>query len=198
MAQGAASALWDNDAWHVMLVRHLQLARDAGALDRLPLLPARWVRIVVWSGDFAAAAALIAEADAVVRGDRERRCAVRRMMLASPAREQAEAAPLIEATIAEAAAGGPGNRGGLRALGGRHPAQRPGPVRRCAGGGPASQPGHLRALHLHVGAARADRGRRPHRGYRHRGRRAGPAGGNAPRPAGPTSAWASRRAAARW
>ena len=65
MAQGAASALWDNDAWHVMLVRQLQLARDAGALERLPLLLASLGTEVVWSGDFAAGAALVAEADAV-------------------------------------------------------------------------------------------------------------------------------------
>jgi hypothetical protein len=31
MAQGAASALWDSHAWHVMLVRQLQLARGARA-----------------------------------------------------------------------------------------------------------------------------------------------------------------------
>ena len=35
MAQGAASALWDSDAWHVMLVRQLQLARAAAAPARL-------------------------------------------------------------------------------------------------------------------------------------------------------------------
>ena len=64
MAQGAASALWDSDAWHVMLVRQLQLARDAGALERLPLLLASLGTEVVWSGDFAAGAALVAEADA--------------------------------------------------------------------------------------------------------------------------------------
>ena len=36
-AQAAASALWDDDAWRTMLARQVQLARDAGALDQLPI-----------------------------------------------------------------------------------------------------------------------------------------------------------------
>ena len=55
LAQGTASALWDDDAWRAMLVRQLQLARDAGALERLPLLLASLGTAVAWSGDFAAA-----------------------------------------------------------------------------------------------------------------------------------------------
>ena len=108
MAQGAASALWDNDAWHVMLVRQLQLARDAGALERLPLLLASLGTEVVWSGDFAAGAALVAEADAVCEATGSRSFPFTAMMLASLRGNQAEAAALIEATLAEAAAAGQG------------------------------------------------------------------------------------------
>jgi len=35
LAQAAASALWDDDAWRVLLVRQVRLARAAGALDGL-------------------------------------------------------------------------------------------------------------------------------------------------------------------
>ena len=108
MAQGAASALWDSDAWHVMLVRQLQLARDAGALERLPLLLASLGTEVVWSGDFAAGAALVAEADAVCEATGSRSFPFTAMMLASLRGNQAEAAALIEATLAEAAAAGQG------------------------------------------------------------------------------------------
>jgi DNA-binding CsgD family transcriptional regulator len=108
MAQGAASALWDDDAWHVMLVRQLQLARDAGALERLPLLLASLGTEVVWSGDFAAGAALVAEADAVCEATGSRAAPFAAMMLASLRGNQAEAAALIEATLAEAAAAGQG------------------------------------------------------------------------------------------
>jgi DNA-binding CsgD family transcriptional regulator len=108
MAQGAASALWDSDAWHVMLVRQLQLARDAGALERLPLLLASLGTEVVWSGDFAAGAALVAEADAVCEATGSRSFPFTAMMLASLRGNQAEAAALIEATLAEAEAAGQG------------------------------------------------------------------------------------------
>jgi len=108
MAQGAASALWDDDAWHAMLVRQLQLARDAGALERLPLLLAALGTEVVWSGDFAAGAALVVEADAVCEVTGSRAAPFTAMMLASLRGNQAEAAPLIEATLAEAAATGQG------------------------------------------------------------------------------------------
>ena len=108
LAQAAASALWDDDAWHAMLVRHLRLARDAGALERLPLLLGALGTAVAWSGDFAAADALVTEADAVREATGTRAAPFTAMMLAALRGHQAEAASLIEATIAEATAGGQG------------------------------------------------------------------------------------------
>src|SRR5260370_26985692 len=92
----------------VMLVRQVRLARDAGALDQLPVMLGVLGTAVVWSGDFAAAASLIAEADAVCEATGSRAAPFAAMMLASLRGDQAEAAPLIEATIAQAAAGGQG------------------------------------------------------------------------------------------
>ena len=108
-AQAAASALWDDDAWHAMLVRQVRLAREAGALDQLPIMLGALGTAAVWSGDFAAAASLIAEADAVCEATGSRAAPFAAMMLASLRGDQAEADPLIEATIAQAAAGGQGN-----------------------------------------------------------------------------------------
>jgi DNA-binding CsgD family transcriptional regulator len=108
IAQAAASALWDFDAWHVMLVQQLQLARDAGALERLPLLLASLGTEVVWSGDLAAGAALVAEANAVCEATGSRTFPFTAMMLASLRGYQAEAGTLIEATLAEAAEAGQG------------------------------------------------------------------------------------------
>ena len=59
-----------------------------------------------WRGDFAVAAALIAETDAVCAATGSRSAPFAAMLLASLRGDQAEAAPLIEATIAEATAGG--------------------------------------------------------------------------------------------
>jgi DNA-binding CsgD family transcriptional regulator len=108
MAQATASALWDDDAWRAMLVRQLRLARDAGALERLPLLLASLGTAVAWSGDFPAAETLVAEADAVCEATGSRAAPFTAMMLASLRGRQAEAAPLIEGTITEATAGGQG------------------------------------------------------------------------------------------
>src|SRR5260370_20134990 len=71
MAMAADNPLWDHDGWRVT-VRQVQLARDAGALDQLPVLLNRIAADDVWGGDFAAAASLIAEADTVFEGNRSR------------------------------------------------------------------------------------------------------------------------------
>jgi DNA-binding CsgD family transcriptional regulator len=107
-AQAAASARWDYDAWRAMLERQVGLARDAGALEQLPVLLGALGTAVVWSGDFAAATALNAEADAVCEVTGSRAAPFTAMMLASFRGNQAEAAPLIEGTIAAATAGGQG------------------------------------------------------------------------------------------
>ena len=61
------------------------------------------------------------------------------MLLAALRGREAEAVPLIEATVAEAAAEGQGIAVTLRALGDRRPGQRPRPLRRSADGGAAGQ-----------------------------------------------------------
>jgi DNA-binding CsgD family transcriptional regulator len=107
-AQAAASALWDDDTWRAMLTRQVRLAREAGALDQLPIVLGALGTAVAWSGDFAAAAALNAEADAVCEVTGSRAAPFTAMMLASLRGSQGEAAPLIEGTIAAATAGGQG------------------------------------------------------------------------------------------
>ena len=108
LAQAAASALWDDDAWYTMLARQIQVARDLGALERLPILLGALGTAVTWSGDFAAAASLVAEADAVNEATGSRAAPFTAMMLASLRGDQAKATSLIEATIAEATAEGQG------------------------------------------------------------------------------------------
>ena len=109
LAQATASALWDDEAWRAMLVRQLRLARDAGALERLPILLAALGTAFAWSGDFAAAAALVAEVDAVCEATGTRAAPFTAIMLACMRGYHAEATRLIEATVAEARAGGQGN-----------------------------------------------------------------------------------------
>jgi ATP/maltotriose-dependent transcriptional regulator MalT len=86
----------------------VQLARDVGALDQLPFLLNRMAVGVVWSGDLAAAASLIAEASAVGEATGARFAPAAAMMLAAFRGQEAEAAPLIQSTIEQATAGGQG------------------------------------------------------------------------------------------
>ena len=108
LAQGAASAVWDDVRWRTILVRQVQIARDVGALNELPIDLGSLGTDVAWCGDFAAAAALIAETDAVCEATGSRSAPFAAMLLAALRGSQAEATSLIEATIAEATAGGQG------------------------------------------------------------------------------------------
>ena len=108
LAQAAASAVWDDVRWRAMLLRQVQIARDVGALDQLPIDLGSLGTDAAWSGDFAAAAALVAETDAVCEATGSRSAPFAAMLLAALRGDQAEAAPLIEATIAGATAGGQG------------------------------------------------------------------------------------------
>jgi len=65
LACSAAQVLWDDQGWDLLSTRHVQLARDAGALGVLPIALAQRTGLHLYQGDFAAAAALIDEAAAI-------------------------------------------------------------------------------------------------------------------------------------
>jgi DNA-binding CsgD family transcriptional regulator len=108
MAQGAAIALWDEDGWRAILVRQVRVARAVGALDQLPVGLVALAMDDAWRGDFAGAVSLIAEGDAVCEATGSRIAPYAAMFLAALRGNQAEIAPLIEASIAAAEAGGQG------------------------------------------------------------------------------------------
>ncbi|SCL30465.1 regulatory protein, luxR family [Micromonospora rhizosphaerae] len=108
-AQVAAAALWDHDAWRVMLLRQVRLGYDVGALDQLTIMLSGLGLATTWTGDFAAAASLVTEVDAVCEATGSRAAPYTAMSLASLRGNQAEAVPLFEATIAQATAGGQGH-----------------------------------------------------------------------------------------
>ena len=107
MAQAASLPLWDGAGWR-LIVPPLQLARDVGALDQLPILLNIRAVAAALSGDLAAAASLIAESDAAREATGARLVAYAAMVLAAIRGSQAEAVPLIEATLEQAAAAGQG------------------------------------------------------------------------------------------
>src|ERR1700675_2972541 len=58
--------LWDDASWYAINARQLGLAREAGALARVPMGLITGAVIDAWSGEFAKAAEATAEADAIV------------------------------------------------------------------------------------------------------------------------------------
>jgi DNA-binding CsgD family transcriptional regulator len=104
----AAAALWDFDSWDVLVTRHVQLARDAGALALLAVALESKGIVVTWSGDFSGAAAVIAEADAVTEATGIRIASYGGMLLVAYQGREAEATALLTTTIENATAGGEG------------------------------------------------------------------------------------------
>jgi DNA-binding CsgD family transcriptional regulator len=108
MSRVADQVPWDHDGWRVT-ARQVQLARETGALDQLPFLLNIAAMDAVQSGDFAAAALVIAEVDAICEATGSRVAPFAAMMLASFQGREAELATLIEATIGQATASGQGS-----------------------------------------------------------------------------------------
>ncbi len=100
--------LWDDDGWRAVVARQVRLARKAGALENLPLHLQTAGIITAWSGAFGAAAALIAESEAVCEATGARIPSYAALVLAGLRGSQAEAVPLIDAMINAAEAAGQG------------------------------------------------------------------------------------------
>jgi len=108
LASAAADFLWDLQGGLSIVVGAIQIARDVGALDILPIHLDGSATAVMWSGDLPAAAALIAESRLVSEATGARMAPFAAMSLAAMRGRESEAAPLIEATLAAATAGGQG------------------------------------------------------------------------------------------
>src|SRR5579859_3164873 len=91
-----------------LTVRQVELAREVGSLDQLPILLNMTAMDAVWSGDFAAAASMIAETATVCEATGSRLAPYAAMMLASFRGREGEATPLIQAAIEGGAAAGQG------------------------------------------------------------------------------------------
>ncbi len=106
LATAAAVFGWDYDTCLAIAMREVQLARDSGALEVLAVGVNVLAQAVALGGDFAGAAALIAEAEAVTEATGTRVAPYGALVLAACRGE--DAAELIDATIQEATRGGQG------------------------------------------------------------------------------------------
>jgi DNA-binding CsgD family transcriptional regulator len=108
LASGASLYLWDFDGFLAIADGATRLAREIGALDQLPLDLQSQAIAAGWSGDFPAAAALMAEARLISEATGTLVAPFAAMSLAAVRGRESEAVPLIEATFAAATTGGQG------------------------------------------------------------------------------------------
>jgi DNA-binding CsgD family transcriptional regulator len=99
LAERAAMAVWDDEAWHALASRHVKLARDAGALSELPLAVRTRILLHSHSGELAEGAALIAEAQVVADATGSQLAPYGATGIAAWRGREAEATALIQANM---------------------------------------------------------------------------------------------------
>jgi DNA-binding CsgD family transcriptional regulator len=100
LAKMPAVVLWDDQQWAALAERHLTLSREAGALARLPLDLTSLAHTLAWRGEFAEAAAAIAEAGLVTEIMRTEFPPRGAMQLAALRGREGEVRSLVEQTTA--------------------------------------------------------------------------------------------------
>src|SRR5450432_4105529 len=100
--------LWDDESWYAINARQLGLAREAGALARLPMGLITGAVIDAWSGEFAKAAEATAEAGAIVEATGTRLAPYAAMLLVALQGREADGLTLLQSAIDDAAAVGQG------------------------------------------------------------------------------------------
>src|SRR5262249_54993641 len=113
MAQSmAVHELWEYQGWRELSTRSVRLAREVGALAALPVLLVYLAGVHTYAGEFAAAAMLIEEADAITAATRNAPIPYAALFLAAWRGEKSTAVRLIDAAAKDATA-----RGERRVLG---------------------------------------------------------------------------------
>jgi DNA-binding CsgD family transcriptional regulator len=108
-----AGDLWDDETWRELATRAVRLAREAGALTVLPVDLEYRAGVHVHAGEFAAASALIEEADAITAATGNAPLRYTSLFLAAWRGEEAQALKLIEGRARDATARGEGRAIGL-------------------------------------------------------------------------------------
>jgi DNA-binding CsgD family transcriptional regulator len=108
IAPAASAATWDFDRYGAIFERQAQVVRDGGALAELPqhLNGLAWYR--AFAGDLAGARVIVAEIDSVAAATGTPIPPFADLRLRSLQGSEAETAPMVDATIAQATAAGQG------------------------------------------------------------------------------------------
>ena len=108
IAASASALLWDIEGMRANAAREVQLLRDAGALAALPSSLSNLAIATAWTGDFGAAASLIAETDSANAATGSRQAPFALLRLQALQGREAEAAAPIASAIELAGPGGQG------------------------------------------------------------------------------------------
>jgi hypothetical protein len=106
LACRVAPDIWDDETWDELTTHQVRLAREAGALNILPIALTYRAGVCVHSGEFAAAAALVEEADAITQATGIAALGYTSLVLAAWRGQEAHAQELIDASIQDATARG--------------------------------------------------------------------------------------------
>jgi len=104
----AAVTVWDEECWHAIQDRALQSCREAGLLAQLVIWVNSMALLTIWRGDFAAAASLVVEGEAIAAATGTRFAPLGAVLLGGFQGAEAEAAPLIQAVSTAGRAAGQG------------------------------------------------------------------------------------------
>ena len=107
-ASRLAIYLWDDSAWNALTLRILETVRDSGAIGLLPFAAATRVGWLLFTGDLAAASALVVEQDTAQEAIGGDPSPGSRIALAAFRGREQEVAQLDEATTRDAIARGDG------------------------------------------------------------------------------------------
>ena len=103
-----AQDLWDDELWYVLAGRGVRVARAAGMLSVLPNAVTYRASLHVHAGEFAAAATLIEESDAITQATARAPLKYAALVLAAWRGHEADALAMLEAGRIEATARGEG------------------------------------------------------------------------------------------
>jgi DNA-binding CsgD family transcriptional regulator len=109
VADIVAQHLWDDDRWQLFTHRHVQLARDVGALSELPVALTARAFVLLFAGELVQAAALVQELQAAMEATGTTLAPYAGMGLEAFRGRQAETAALVDATIEDVSLRGEGN-----------------------------------------------------------------------------------------
>ncbi len=107
-ALGVSPELWDDEAWHELASLGVRTARDVGALTALPVGLTYHAGLRIFAGEFADAAALIEEADAIAAATGNTHFDYASPLLAALRGHETQALEVIEASVQHAIARGEG------------------------------------------------------------------------------------------